>query len=139
MIMRVLAILQMIFGGFTTIAAWMLAKMKTNSVTPPSGGGMYPNTPPPNYIFEFVILFFGLAIITCGYFQRKTHTKYAWVNIVSGLAIVIISAFLSVRAITIEHRQPSSIYYLAYFILPLGLAVLVAGFFQIEKTMRQVR
>jgi phosphate starvation-inducible membrane PsiE len=139
MIMRVLAILQMILGGLTTFAAWILVEMKANIVTPPSSDGMYPNTPPPTYILEFVILFFGLAIITCGYFQRKTHTKYAWANIVSGLAIVIISAFLSVRAITIEHGQPSSIYYLAYLILALGLAVFVIGFFQIVKTIRQVR
>jgi hypothetical protein len=138
MIMRVLAILQMILGGLTTFAAWILVEMKANIVTPPSSNGMYPNTPPPNYIFEFVILFFGLAIITCGYFQRKTHTKYAWLHIVSGLSIVIISAFLSVRAITIEHGQPSSIYYLAYLILALGLTVFVIGFFQIVKTIRQV-
>jgi len=111
----------MILGGLTTFAAWILVEMKANIVTLPSSDGMYP-------ILRPLLTYLNCdSVFRLAYylwlFPRKTHTKYAWLNIVSGLAIVIISTFLSVRAITIEHGQPSSIYYLAYLILALGLAL----------------
>jgi len=88
-------------------------------------------SPPPNYIFELVLLFLGLAILTCGYLQKRKLVKDAGIQIVNGLVISLISGILTFRTATIGHGEVSVIYYLAYILLVLGLVVFVVGIRQL--------
>ena len=133
--MKVLAILQMVFGVLTILSSWGLGQIKTRIVTLPSG--MLGNEFLPYCIFEFVLVFLGLAVTTCSYFQWKDHVKYAGSQIVLGLVIVIISAPLGVRAAAISYLETSSIYYLAYLITTLGVVIFTIGFLQFLKKVRK--
>jgi short subunit fatty acids transporter len=61
---KALSILQMIFGVLAVFVSWSLGITKACIVVQEVGKT---GSPPPNYIFELVLLFLGLAILTCGY------------------------------------------------------------------------
>jgi len=128
--MKALAVLQMIFGALASFIAWSLADLKAHLVI--HRPGMI-DSPPPNPIFEFALLFFGLAILTCGYFQRKKNARYAGIQIINGLFISFVSGFLAIRAASIGHGEVSGVYYLVYIPMILGLLVFVVGIVQLIR------
>jgi hypothetical protein len=131
--MKATSILQMIFGALDVFAAWSLTTTKAHVITHPSlpGGGIWIDSSPPEAVFEFVLLFLGLAILTCGYFQRRRQMEGAAVQLVNGVIIAIISGFLAIRAVRLGYGEVSAVYYLAYIPLILGLVVFVVGIRQL--------
>ena len=125
--MKIVAILQIIFGTFASFTAWLLAELKAHIVMHQPG---MTDSSPPNYIFEFALLFFGLAILTCGYFQRKKIVHYANIQIINGLFISFVSGYLGIRAATMGYGEVSGVYYLVYIPMILGLLVFVVGVVQ---------
>ncbi len=134
-----LAVLQIVFGSLSVFSSWLLAGNKAHIVTTPpsSSDEIILNFRPPNAVFEFVLLFFGLAILACGFFQRRAHVKYAGWQIIFGLIMTIISAFFSVRAATISHGEISIIYYVMYLLLAIGILIIVTGFAQLIIRVRK--
>lgn len=128
--MKIVAILQIIFGTFASFTAWLLAELKAHIVMHQPG---MTDSSPPNYIFEFALLFFGLAILTCGYFQKKKNARYAGIQVICGLVISLISGFLGIRAASIGYGEVSSLYFLVYLPLLLGLVVFVVGVIQLVR------
>jgi hypothetical protein len=135
--MKLLALLQVVLGGITTFAAKSLAEEKAHVLNPSPvpGGGFWTDSPPPNRIFEFVLLFLGLAILTCGYFQRRKQAKGSAIQIINGLVISIVSGFLAIRAMARSYGEVSAVYYLAYIPLLIGLVVLVVGIRQLTHAI----
>ncbi len=123
-----LAIVQVISGAMVMLFSWTLAQMKSGVFTPSPGSVM---PPPPNAIFEFVLMFLGLVIVICGYLQRRGHAKFAGLQIISGLIIAIIYAALGIRASTLGHGEYSAIYYVVYLLMIPGLAVSLLGIVQL--------
>jgi hypothetical protein len=87
----------------------------------------------PNFIFEFVLLFIGLAILACGYFQRKKNARHAGIQIINGLFISFVSGLLGIRAATRGYGEVSGVYYLVYIPMILGLLVFVVGIVQLIR------
>jgi H+/Cl- antiporter ClcA len=92
---------------------------------------MLVSSQPPNTIFEFSLLFFGLAIIICGLFQRRKKVQNTSIQLISGLVISGISGFLTIRAIGKGYGEVSGLYYIAYLPLVLGILVFVMGVIQL--------
>jgi hypothetical protein len=130
---KALSILQMIFGVLASFSAWQLLIIKAhiNTPTPAPGNGMLVSSQPPNTIFEFSLLFFGLAIIICGLFQRRKKVQNTSIQLISGLVISGISGFLTIRAIGKGYGEVSGLYYIAYLPLVLGILVFVMGVIQL--------
>jgi hypothetical protein len=129
--MKFLAPVQIVLGALTSFTSWKLIEMKAHSIANPLGNGIWVDARPPNFHFEIVLLFFGLAILSCGFFQFKTRIKYAGLQIISGLFTAIIFAYFSIRAATKGYGEVDSIYYVAYLPLIAGLVVFITGFVQL--------
>jgi hypothetical protein len=136
--MKALAILQIIFGALAAFVAWGLAaakagitEMQTPFLSPDGTLIIKTDSPPPSYFFEFVLLFLGLAILTCGFLQKKKDVEHSVAQIVNGVIISVISGFLAISAIAINHGRISGDYYLAYVAAILGFAVFVIGIRQL--------
>jgi hypothetical protein len=76
--MKILSILQMIFGALAAFVAWALAQAKagmmdvlTPGLNPDGTIIIKTDSPPPDSVFEFTLLFLGLAILVCGYLQLR--------------------------------------------------------------------
>jgi hypothetical protein len=133
--MKVLSFLQVIFGSLIIFTSWTLKDAKSHVVQslPVNGDGIRLNSSFSDATFEFVLLFFGLVILTCGFFQRKAHIKYTGMQIAIGLIVAVISGSLGISAMIRGSGEISSIYYLSYLHLVLGLLVFVIGVAQIIR------
>jgi hypothetical protein len=71
--MIVLSSLQVILGLLVTFTSWTLKDARAQVVLSVPVNGVYTrfNRGFSDATFEFVLLFFGLVILTCGYFQRR--------------------------------------------------------------------
>jgi hypothetical protein len=121
-------ILQVISGVLVTASSWILAQLKASTYISPPGSVM---SPPPNFILEFVVVFFGFLIIICSYLQRRMQVKYASLQMIFGLIIAIISLPFGIRAATLGHGEYSAIYYVVYLLLVPGIAVSLIGIAQL--------
>jgi hypothetical membrane protein len=110
-----------------------LAQTKAGVYTPSPESTYYP---PPDSVLEFVLVFLGLVVITCGYLQRRMHVKYAILQMIFGLTITIISMPLVIRAAALGHGEYSTIYYFVYLLLIPGLAVSLLGVFQLVQAIK---
>jgi hypothetical protein len=135
--MKILSILQMIFGALAAFVAWALAQAKagmmdvlTPGLNPDGTIIIKTDSPPPDSVFEFTLLFLGLAILVCGYLQLRKKQREAGIQLVSGIVISGIAGFLAVRAATTGYGEISAVYYLAYVPLALGVIVLIVGITQ---------
>ena len=134
---KALAILQMVFGLFITYFSWYLADTKTHTPPVSSGGTIWVTTPPPSTELEFVILLLGAAVIACGLVQRLTRVRFSILQIVSGIIVAGIAAFLYDRANGLNYGERSTIYYIAYLLLFIGLAVSAVGLVQFRKALSE--
>ena len=124
----VLAIVQVISGALVVLFSWTLAQLKADMFTPPPGSVW---SSPPNFILEFILVFLGLVIVTCGYMQRRMHAKFGGLQMISGLIITVIYTALGIRAVGLGHGEYSVIYYVVYVLLIPGLAVSLLGIIQL--------
>lgn len=124
----ILAIVQVVSGALVTASSWILAQLKASPYTSPPGSVM---SPPPNFILEFVVVFFGFLIIICSYLQRRMQVKYASLQMIFGLIIAMISLPFGIRAATLGHGEYSVLYYGVYVLLVPGIAVSLIGIVQL--------
>ncbi|HEX9896044.1 MAG TPA: hypothetical protein VGA85_00065 [Dehalococcoidales bacterium] len=124
----VLAIVQVISGAMVMLFSWLLAQVKARVFNPPPESLYYM---PPDCSVEFVLVFFGLVIVICGYLQRRIHAKFAGLQMIFGLIITIVYTALGIRAATLGHLEYSAIYYVVYVLLIPGLAVSLLGIVQL--------
>ena len=136
LVLRTLAVLQMVFGLFITYFSWQLADLKTGTRPTYPGDGIIVTTPPPSTELEFITLLFCIAVFICGLAQRECHVKLGSIQMVFGLVSVGISAFLYGRADILQYGERSDVYYLAYWPLVIGLAVFVVGVVQFRKAWK---
>ncbi len=122
------AIVQLISGAIVAFFSWILAEVKARVFNPPPGSLYYM---PPDCSVEFLLVFFGLIIVTCGYLQRRMHAKFAGLQMIFGLIITIIYAALGIRAATLGHLEYTAIYYFVYLLMIPGLAVSLLGIVQL--------
>lgn len=122
------AIVQLIFGAMVTFFSYILAQVKARVFNPPPGSLSYM---PPDCSVEFVLVFFGLVIVTCGYLQRKMHATFAGLQMIFGLIITVIYTTLGIRAATLGHLEYTAIYYFVYLLMIPGLAVSLLGIVQL--------
>lgn len=136
--MRILPIAQSILGLLGSLCAWLLTGVKAHvpEVQTPTIGFLI-DSRPPDATLEFVLLFLGLAIVSCALVQLRSHIRFSVPQLILGLLIVVISAPLAIRAATLGHGEISVLYYIVYLIIPLGLAVFGLGVAQTIKTFRR--
>lgn len=70
-----------------------------------------------------MVLFFGLV-------QWKANVRFSDIQILLGINVVGINTYLGIRAATLGYGEVSAIYYLSYFSLAIGLAILGVGLAQ---------
>ena len=127
---KTLAALQTLLGAFTIAYAGTLAANKTytQELTP---GYHLPGSA--NNEVESVLLYLGLAIITCGFIQGLTGIKSGWLQVVYGLGVTIVADFLVNSQNAVDYYLSSPIYYLAFIPLALGIVVFATGLVQLMK------
>ena len=136
--MKSLAILQMVCGLLIAIVSWYLAGLKAHTqIIQPADGSIIVNAPPPGATEEFILLGFSIATVICGLFQYRAHIKGANFQIILGLIMTAIYIFLSVRAATLGYGERSTLYYLAYLTMALGMMVFIIGVAQIITRIKK--
>jgi hypothetical protein len=134
--LKILSILQTICGLLTIPPSLWLADVKAHILAPPASSALVTDFIPPSSIFEFVLVFLSLIILTCGFFQWKGSIKYWKLQIAFGGIMAVISIFLGIRAATLGHLEKSGLYYVVYVLVSLGLAVCVTGLLQYLKLIK---
>lgn len=131
--MIVLSFLQVIWGGLVTFTSWTLKDARAHVLLSVPVNGVYTlvNNSFSDGTFEFVLLFFGLVILTCGYFQKKAHIKYTGIQIAVGLIIAGISGVLAIVATIKGSGEIPAVLFLSYLQIVLGLLVFAIGITQI--------
>jgi hypothetical protein len=121
---------QIISGILTAFSSWQLTLVKAGvQITNPH----YVYSPPPNSIFEFVLVGLGLVISVCSFLQVREHVKFAVWQMVFGILITIVATPLGIRAATLHHGEVSVIYYIFYLLVGVGLDVSFIGVVQIIR------
>jgi hypothetical protein len=128
-----LAILQIISGVAVTFFSWILAQVKARVFNPPPGSLYYM---PPDCSVEFLLVFFGLIIVTCGYLQHRMQVKFAGLQMIFGLIITIAYTVLGIRAATLGHLEYTAVYYIVYPLLIPGLVVSLQGIIQLIMAIK---
>lgn len=136
--MKILSILQIICGLLAIPSSLLLADVKAHIPAPQTSSALVTDFIPPSSIFEFVLVFLSLTVLTCGFVQWKASIKYWMLQIAFGGIMAVISIFLGIRAATLGHLEKSGLYYMVYALLFLGLAVCIVGLFQFLK-LKKVR
>jgi uncharacterized membrane protein len=131
--MIVLSSLQVILGLLVTFTSWTLKDARAQVVLSVPVNGVYTrfNRGFSDATFEFVLLFFGLVILTCGYFQRKAHVKYTGIQIAVGFILAGISGVLAIIATIKGSGEIPAVYFLSYLQIVLGLLVFATGITQV--------
>jgi len=123
----------MVFGLGICILSYPLVSGKAHSLPArvTENEAIITNYIPPNAILEFILLSLCFAILIIGIFQWKARVRAANIQIIISLIMVSINLFLGVRAASIGHYEISSVYYLAYLTITLGIVVFFIGVAQI--------
>ncbi len=127
----VLNILQTVFGILTLPPCFFMLIEKEHA----SSNGMLIDFIPQNSVFEFVLLFIGLAVITCGLLQLKAHTGYAGLQILLGVIIAAISAPVAVKLYLTAVFDVTTIHLLALILLACGFGVITTGLIQLKTSL----
>jgi uncharacterized integral membrane protein len=99
----------------------------------PATDGFVVTSPPPDSTLEGFLTLFGLAVFGLAMAQAARHMRFANLQMICGVAILIISSFLYGRASAFSYGETSNVYRLAYLILAVGLSVAAIGVIQLFK------
>jgi hypothetical protein len=124
-------ILQTVFGILTLPPCFFMLIEKEHA----SSNGMLIDFIPQNSVFEFVLLFIGLAVITCGLLQLKAHTRYAGLQILLGVIIAAISAPVAVKLYLTAVFDVTTLHLLALILLACGFGVITTGLIQLKTSL----
>jgi hypothetical protein len=129
--MKFLAVPQIILVLAIVLFSWTLADVKAHHVPPDPvlNGSIWLDSNPPGAGMEFTLLILSTVVFIIGWSQWLYRIKGASLQIILSWVMMVISAILVVRASTIN--EYGEIFYLAYMILALSLAVCAIGIWQI--------
>lgn len=124
----VLNILQVIFGLSAIFPCFFMLIEKEHL----SSNGLLIDFIPQNSVFEVALALIGLAIVICGLLQLKTRTSYAIFNIICGLVITVLPAFIAVNLMRTAYFDITALHISGLILLACSFGVISAGLVQLK-------
>jgi hypothetical protein len=90
---------------------------------------------PQNSVFEVALALAGLAIVICGLLQLKARIAYAIFNILSGLVITVLSAFIAVNLIRTAYFDIATLHISGLILLACSFVVIGIGLVQLKASI----
>jgi hypothetical protein len=126
--------MQIIFGTLVVMIVKILSDLKAGEPFISSSGEIWIGFPADSNA-EYILVILGLLITICGYIQRRTQVKYATLQVISGLIIVITFTALGIRATALGYLERSHLYYFVYLLIIPGSAVALLGIIQFVRAI----
>ena len=130
----IMSFVQVISGTFVVMVVKILADQKAGEPFIPSPGGIWIGFPADSNA-EFILVILGLFITICGYLQHRKQVKYATLQLISGLIIVIVFTALGIRASTLGYLEQSQLYYYVYLLMIPGFLAAIFGIVQFVRAI----
>ena len=130
--MKTTGLLQVIFGGLSGGAAFLLST-KRSELLESAGGSQNAGTTSPDATLELLLLVLGIMIVVCAFWQLKTHIGHAAWQIIFGFVVTLAGAFFSIRDASSGYLNLPNLNNLLYLPLIAGIAVFLVGFFQLKQ------
>lgn len=133
---KLLAGLQIILGGLATFAAWYLGdEMGWPAYVSNTGGshGIILDSIPPDFTLEEFLMYVGLAVFILAMAQATRRMRFSYLQMVCGVAIIGIMAFLYGRVTAFSYGIESRIFRISYLTMAVGIVVAMTGIIQLIK------
>jgi len=127
----VLNILQVIFGLSAITPCFFMLIEKEHL----SSNGLLIDFIPQNSVFEVALALIGLAIVICGLLQLKARTSYAVFNILCGLVITVLPAFIAVNLMRTTYFDITTLHISGLILLACSFGVISAGLVQLKTSI----
>jgi hypothetical protein len=100
-----------------------------------SSNGLLIDFIPQNSVFEVALALIGLAIVICGLLQLKARTSYAVFNILCGLVITVLPAFIAVNLMRTTYFDITTLHISGLILLACSFGVISAGLVQLKTSI----
>ena len=125
----VVDVLQSILGILSSFLAMALLTHKLPYKGEPHPGGHLPGSA--NNDVETILMYMGIAIVGLGFATVLLGRRTGWLQMVCGIGISAVAAFLIGQQNAVDYYLDSAVYYLAIIPLVSGIAVFTMVFIRL--------